>query len=52
MSKMTFKHEHEDLTITNEFEDDHILEVVEQFKSFLRNVGYVFDDLEVINENQ
>ena len=49
---MTFKHEHEDITITNEFGDDRILDVVDQFKRFLWNVGYVFDDLKVINEDQ
>jgi hypothetical protein len=53
MSKFTFVHTVNDLKITHEFEVIHLNYVIENFESFLRGCGFVFDgNLEIVEKAQ
>ena len=47
-----FEHKYEDITITSEASNDDISleDIVDQFRNFLWDVGYCFEDLEVLQK--
>ena len=49
-----FEHKFDDITITSETSNDHISlgEIVDQFRNFLWDVGYVFEDLEFVRKGE
>lgn len=49
-----FEHKYDDIAITSETSNDHISlgEIVDQFRNFLWDVGYVFDDLEIVRKGE
>jgi hypothetical protein len=52
MSKFTFAHTLDDLKITHEFEEIQLNNVIENFESFLRGCGFIFDgNLEIVEKN-
>jgi len=52
MSKFTFTHTLDDLKITHEFDEIQLNNVIENFESFLRGCGFVFNgNLEIIENS-
>jgi len=52
MSKFSFSHTLDDLKITHEFEEIQLNNVIENFESFLRGCGFVFDgNLEIVSDS-